>query len=181
MNYEEKYKNALDRARKELQECVHKDCDDMTRRTAITIIKNLFPELKESEDDRIKREILDYINELANLKNEKIHTEWLDWLEKQGEKDPCIGCSNDKGCVTCENGNLKEIKVEPKFKEGDYIVPYNITPLEIWKVINIDDDGYYNIQPITNIINTEDDEIYRVPAFALEKDYYNLDNFKKKN
>lgn len=69
-------------------------------------------------------------------------------------------------------------KIKTKFKAGDYIVPDYITPLEIWRVINIDEDGYYNVQSITN---PEDDEIYRVPAFALEKDYYNLDNLKKKN
>ena len=62
-------------------------------------------------------------------------------------------------------------KIKPKFKEGDYIVPYNTTPLEIWKVVNIDKDGYYNVQPITNIINIEDDETYRVPGFIIEKDY----------
>lgn len=72
---------------------------------------------------------------------------------------------NNQNCVKSTD------KIEPKFREGDYIVPYNITPLEIWKVVNIDKDGYYNIQPITNIINTEDDETYRVPGFILEKDY----------
>lgn len=87
MNYEQKHKEALERARKELQELKNKDCDDTTRRTAINIIRNLFPELKESGDERIKREILDYINELANLKDEKIPTEWLEWLEKQGEPE----------------------------------------------------------------------------------------------
>lgn len=58
--------------------------------------------------------------------------------------------------------------VKSKFKIGDYIVPDNITSLETWKVINIDKDGYYNIQCITN---PEYDEIYRVPGFILEKDY----------
>ena len=70
-----------------------------------------------------------------------------------------------------KQGEQPSDKIELKFKEGDFIVPNNITSLEIWKVINIDDDGYYNIQPITNIINTEDDEIYRVPDFIIEKDY----------
>ena len=75
-------------------------------------------------------------------------------------KEENVGNQN---CIKSAN------KIKQKFNEGDYIVPYNITSLEIWKVINIDDDGYYNIQPITN---PDDDEIYRVPAFTLEEDYY---------
>lgn len=59
-------------------------------------------------------------------------------------------------------------KVKPKFREGNYIVPRNITSLKIWKVINIDEDGYYSIQ---SIANPEDDKVYHVPAFFLERDY----------
>ena len=66
------------------------------------------------------------------------------WLEKQGETDPCIGCTNDKGCVTCENGNLKEIKIEQKFKVGDWIVYYrNDSSREILYVYDIRDGRYY--------------------------------------
>ena len=117
-------------------------------------------------------------------------------LEKQAEPSPYSGtsfkyngniygmCIRDGGLDILYNNTLshhidftsqdkfdEKDKVEPKFNEGDFIVPDNITSLEIWKVINIDDDGYYNIQPITNIINTEDDETYPVPGFIIEKDY----------
>ena len=46
MNYEEKYKQALDRAKKELNICGSQDCD------AARQIFRLFPELKESEDEQ---------------------------------------------------------------------------------------------------------------------------------
>lgn len=122
-----------------------------------------------SEDERIKETLKEFVKGYSAF----INGQWrlgdftvnrlIAWLEKQGwlEKQ-------------CEQPTDK---VEPKFKAGDYIVPDNITPLEIWRVINIDEDGYYNVQSITN---PEDDEIYRVPAFTLEKDYYNLDNVKKR-
>lgn len=117
------------------------------------VLESLFPELVEREDERMKKAIMHVLYEnytdAAVIEGVEI-AEIIAWLEKQ-----------------CEPAD----KVEPKFKEGDFIVPDNITSLEIWKVINIDDDGYYNIQPITNIINTEDDEIYRVPGFIIEKDY----------
>lgn len=51
-----------------------------------TVLAKYFPELKEPEDEKIKREIVAYINELADLKNEKIPTKWLAWLEKQREQ-----------------------------------------------------------------------------------------------
>ena len=54
--------------------------------------------------------------------------------EKHEEQDPCIGCTNDKGCVTCENGNLKEINIEPKFKPGDWVVD---TCGYVWKIEKI--------------------------------------------
>lgn len=83
MNYEQKYKNALERAR-----------DLMTNQNPPAFDKHLielvFPELAENDDEKIKREIVAYINELADLKNEKIPTKWLDWLEKQGEKKHII-------------------------------------------------------------------------------------------
>lgn len=78
MNYEEKYKQALGWMRS-----LYKGLHGATKEDA----EHYFPELKESEDERIKREILDYINGFANLKDEKIPTEWLEWLEKQGEPE----------------------------------------------------------------------------------------------
>lgn len=40
-----------------------------------------FPELKESEDERIRKEILDYIDKATGCKR------WVAWLEKQEDKD----------------------------------------------------------------------------------------------
>lgn len=42
------------------------------------------PELKENEDERIKKEIIEYI------KTGTYHKKWIAWLEKQGEKDKLI-------------------------------------------------------------------------------------------
>ena len=51
-------------------------------------------------------------------------------FEKQDEQkhNPCDECINVKGCINCENGELRETeqkpadKVEPKFKVGDWLV-----------------------------------------------------------
>lgn len=68
-------------------------------------LETLIPELKESEDERIRKGLITYFNDFTlptfgGLDPKKI----LVWLEKQGEQNP----------ATC--------KVEPKFKVGDVIV-----------------------------------------------------------
>lgn len=108
----EKYNKALERAKDIL---TYKEVrrEDM---------EYLFPELKESEDEKIKREIRNYIWGSPDKLPER--TKWLAWLEKQGKQktDSCTDCTNDKGCVTCENGNMKETKSELKFHPGDWVI-----------------------------------------------------------
>lgn len=80
MTIEEKakaYDDALERAK----ECridglsLHQPVKD--------VIEHIFPELKESKDERIKREILELVS-IAGNGNQ--FEEIKDWLEKQGEK-----------------------------------------------------------------------------------------------
>ena len=82
MDYEKKYKDALARA-KEL--CDVADTFTVTIHDIITI----FPELKESKDDRIVRCLLNYFNHVRynglDLKGTDID-EVIAWLEKQGEQ-----------------------------------------------------------------------------------------------
>lgn len=75
MNYEQKYKNALDRARHYYL---------TGKGEPVDFIKMIFPELNESEDERIKREILELVsiagngNQFEEIKN---------WIENQGEPE----------------------------------------------------------------------------------------------
>ena len=84
MDYEEKYKTALERAR------IWKDKSGMPKDKQ-GILDDIFPELAESEneDERIREEIIQYI------KTGTYHKDWIAWLEKQGKKklnteDRCI-------------------------------------------------------------------------------------------
>ena len=77
MNYEQKYKNALERAR-----------DLMTNQNPPAFDKHLiemvFPELKESEDERIRKAIIAYIShdQHCGVSN----ADMIAWLEKQDNK-----------------------------------------------------------------------------------------------
>lgn len=78
MDYKEKYEQALKRAR---------DYYLTGKGEPVDFIKMIFPELQESEDERIRKDIISY------LRNEKIVKKyisdieidkWIAWLEKQG-------------------------------------------------------------------------------------------------
>ena len=68
------------------------------------MMEEIFPELNESEDDRIKKELIGFLQLhhpqfVGNRKQEK----WIAWIEKQGEQ------------------NIAD-KAESKFHEGDWVI-----------------------------------------------------------
>ena len=113
MDYEKKYNEALEKAR---QLCAYP-----TTKPFISDLQDLFQELAESEDEKIRKAIVNAIHNYAYRLEEKIPTEWLTWLEKQGEQKPA----------------------EPRFRFsiGDVIKSENEEPLTITK---IDDKGYWS-------------------------------------
>ena len=81
MDYKEKYDEALERARN-----LHKDAIDMEESLLAKQCEIIFPELKESEDERIKNEIINSIKELRIIGSSRDREKAIAWLEKQGEK-----------------------------------------------------------------------------------------------
>ena len=73
MTYEQKYKEALERAKDMLS---YKEVrrEDM---------EYLFPELKESEDEKIRKELIEFTKTRGGFKQE-----WIAWLKKQSERKP---------------------------------------------------------------------------------------------
>ena len=80
MNYEKKYKEALERA---------KNYYSTTDSVADTeLIELIFPELKESEDERIRKEIIAFLTcyHTGQGNSVKYDDDWIAWLEKQGSE-----------------------------------------------------------------------------------------------
>ena len=50
------------------------------------VLESLFPELKESEDERTRKEIVRFIR--MEVEDEIVGNKWLAWLDKQGEQKP---------------------------------------------------------------------------------------------
>ena len=98
---------------------------------------DMFPELKESEDERIRKEIRDFIcwaTDRGSITKEQIEKSnlWLAWLEK-GEKE---AKGNEREIPSSEQKSAD--KVEPKFKVGDFLV----SDYCIGKVVELTNDTY---------------------------------------
>jgi len=77
MDYEKKYKEALERARQFSEHPLQEDSD--------SIVEYIFPELNESEDEKIRKELIDYHRSMAAQADDYVHEAWIAWLEKQKE------------------------------------------------------------------------------------------------
>lgn len=89
-----------------------------------TALETLIPELKESEDEKIRKGLLSHLRELREykgtnppIKMPEHYSAWIDWLERQGEQKPAD-------------------KVEPKFYDGDWVVSPNGVYWHIDKISN---------------------------------------------
>ena len=118
MDYEKKYKEALSRAKHAL------DCDrNNLVSTDIPLIYSMFPELKESEDERIRKAIHIYLDWLDGRKDYAPKSEYsikdmIAWLEKQGKSYTKKDVDNAfvEGMAFAKDELEKQIIDVPKWK-----------------------------------------------------------------
>ena len=187
MNYEQKYKKALEKAR---QLCAYP-----TTKPFISDLQDLFPELNESEDKQIRKELIDYLKERKSGESYGQYVlrydRWINLLEKQDESDETKAKeflinkgypidTNDTFPTYEEMYNIirngleqqseqnNDDKYEPKFKVGDWIV-FNGLTLYINEVVK----GYYRTISKGGIPNSYDwdiDAIARLWSIENTKD-----------
>ncbi|MBO6273884.1 hypothetical protein J6O48_14095 [bacterium] len=118
-----------------------------TNRCTIGFMNEIFPELKESEDERIRKDCIKYLDweyQHCSFNEDKMKIEkCITWLEKQGEQK-----STDK--------------TEPKFKIGDWIV--NNKDGKFFEVSKVRENSY-------RIINQER-EVFNIHIDVVENDYH---------
>ena len=106
------------------------------------VMTRVFPELQESEDDRIIRCLLNYFHHVRynglDLKDTDVE-EVIVWLEKQGKQKS-------------RSESAPEVIKELKYKDGDWIVYDN----NVYKIVNIPHDNYYECLGIDNTIRVYD-------------------------
>ncbi len=97
MDYEKKYKEALARAKDIIHHYKNPEYSEILP-YAESDLSTLFPELKESEDERIRNRIELCLEECihSDIIRDCDKDEVLAWLEKQGKKKVCSGEANDE-------------------------------------------------------------------------------------
>lgn len=95
------------------------------------VAEKYFPELKGSEDEKIKKAIKQMYSFLPNKPEYIGNVAWKDiiaWLENQGRQKP----------FDYESANIKQKDFKPKFEVGDFV----INDYCFGKVIKLTDDAY---------------------------------------
>ena len=103
INYEEKYEKALLKARDARQ--------NTESAVTIGILEEIFPELRESEDEKIRKEIVDFITSSNKYGTNERCEAWLNWLEKQGKESITIDASP---VASYDNVMISDIKNNKK-------------------------------------------------------------------
>lgn len=115
MTEKEKAK-AYDEALKKAS-AAHKDEDRHLKAT----LERIFPELKEDDDDSIKKDLIQWVDEFPDIIwRGHYKKDIIAWLEKQGEPNPYSGvsfkynghtwgmCARDGGVEILVDGEIKE-------------------------------------------------------------------------
>lgn len=85
MDYEEKYMNALET----IQEILNSGADSIKMSRLKLRLQPVFPELRESEDERVQKTLIDYFDDVkkVGVRCNGLHPDViLTWLKKQGEQ-----------------------------------------------------------------------------------------------
>jgi len=125
----------------------HKDEDRHLKAT----LERIFPELKESEDEKIRKEILHFIKKRDRSGCDYDYDKWIAWLEKQGEQKPI-----------------------PKFKIGDTmrtLQEANDGYTDGMPVVVSIDNEYYHCT--NELIAIKDQDDYEFPPINVKQNLVN--------
>ena len=164
----EKYNKALEKAK----ELMGKGYD--------VLMPEIFPELKESKDERIRKTIYGWIHTQPSefFDNGFSKEEMLAWVEEQADKDKLIRELGEYKVkytqkVLQEDLNKNtESQSQPKFKVRDWIVD-DKTPNDVFYVIEV-------LEEIYKVIDIDGDD-YHIPHCKADKQFHlwTIDDAKK--
>ena len=131
MDYEKKYNEALKWMR-ELYPGLH----GATKEDA----EHFFPELRESEDERIRKEIIAFLKHYHTGEGDSVtyDNDWLVYLEKQKEQKPAEWSEDDNNMWTHLNGYLNGFSCSEdaikQMADWFYELPdrFNLQPKQEW-------------------------------------------------
>ena len=125
MDYEKAYKEALEQAK-----FYYGNCPSESENKKL---EKMFPVLKESEDERIRKEIIEFltdgiwsVKEIGKVRETQKYAKWIAYLEKQKEQKAAEGTAVQKAFV---NSKI-DYTLEEKCDASDYaeaILPTSVT------------------------------------------------------
>jgi len=153
------------------------------------VAEKYFPELKESEDERIRKSLAAYFSKIKQSDmwdDEFSFGDILAWFEKQGKKDEEILILKDQ--IESLHAAIKAIKethrielekqgeqkptdkIEPKFKVGNKIKLAREPKYPARKIIAIQNDAYYFDEVVYLPFNRQDEWelVEQKPAFEMK-------------
>lgn len=130
MEYENKYNEALKRAA-----IMYKSEDKSLKKS----LEQIFPELRGDEDEKIRKALIEYIKKMSGDYIYGIPVEdTINWLERQSKQT--------QEAINEEKVD-KDIKIESKFKTGDWIVKTDKTSFSndsnFARIIKVDKKKYW--------------------------------------
>ena len=154
------YDEALERAKAINNE------KDVDIESGTTICEYIFPELKKSEDDKIRKEIISILRNTYWTSNRNRFNELVAWFEKQDEQKPCM--------VQWKGDNLKEVidftgkdkNFEKWFKSFEEYEKYVHEHNDIFKLFD-ENGNHYEIPVGAWIVKTPDG--YNIASNAVLK------------
>ena len=185
MDYERKYKDALEKAKKLYEQG-----------TITESLSYVFPELKESEDERTRNEIIAFVEQSIHRGggtpiSQEQEDKWIAWLEKQGEPKFYWKPTEEQydaidyaynSCPDTERGNYYEgvlsgliDDLQRLEKQGEQKVSVDDFKAKDWYVSKVDGK-------IRNITWSEDDEVGWTNTMIMIKEvasnHYTKDSVK---
>ena len=148
MDYERLYKEAKQRA-------IDASIDGYLDAIAV---EEIFLELKESEDERIRKEIIYHIQNCDDTIDEETGERMITWLEKQGEQKS-INDTDEDIVEAVKDTSILDM-VEPKFKVDDWIT----NGIETVQITGYDVDYGYQVDYKGNLQHRDTD--------IIEKEYH---------
>ncbi len=160
MDYKKKYEEALGRAKKYYNRELYAECNG-------SLVEDIFPELKESEDERVRKwliEAMKYLSEESTFFYKVSKDEVLAWLENVYTKDDinrAYKCADEVQYRMGYEAAKQELeKQEPKFKVGDWIT----NSIETVQITGYDIDYGYQVDFGGNLQHRDTD--------IIEKEYH---------
>lgn len=177
MDYEKEYKEALEKIRKGLQ-----SLEDGTKISGVTkaFLEEVFPELKESEDEKIRKEIYRYFRDLQLSSDREFSPsisidEILAWLEKQNETS-----FDEEWIKLLKNANI-QYQMSMTEDMVDDAAKLAVDGLKKLKIYEIVERYIYKRGENKSVGNVEPK--FKIGDWVVNKlgDLWHIDSFDKKN